>query len=98
MYETMRALVARFFVFAAQGGAEAQTSPTSGAASVDTVIETLQKFFTEYGLQVLGAILIFVIGRWVAKALKGIVRRLMTKSKADPAERRASVSALVISC
>jgi small conductance mechanosensitive channel len=38
----------------------------------------------EYGLKVLGAILIFLIGRYVAKLLSGLLVRVLTKAKVDP--------------
>jgi len=37
-----------------------------------------------YGLKVLAAIAIFVIGRWVAKGLGGIARKVMNKRKVEP--------------
>jgi len=46
--------------------------------------EKAQEILTLYGLKVLGAILILVIGRWVAKGLMGLIRRLLTKKKLDP--------------
>jgi len=36
-----------------------------------------------YGVQLLTAIAIFVIGRWAAKAVTGILRKAMSKAKAD---------------
>ena len=36
-----------------------------------------------YGVQLLTAIAIFVIGRWVAKAITGILRKAMRRAKAD---------------
>jgi small conductance mechanosensitive channel len=38
----------------------------------------------EYGLKVLGAILIFLIGRYVAGVLSRILSRILTKAKVDP--------------
>ncbi len=37
-----------------------------------------------YGLKVLAAIAIFIIGRWMAKGLIGFTKKLMQKSKVDP--------------
>ena len=36
-----------------------------------------------YGIQLLTALAIFVIGRWIAKAITGLLRRAMSKAKAD---------------
>ncbi len=40
-------------------------------------------FVSEYGLNVLGAILIFIIGSWVIRKIMGALRRVMSKSKYD---------------
>ena len=37
-----------------------------------------------YGLRFLAALAIFVIGRWVAKALRGVVVKMMQRSNVDP--------------
>ncbi|HUU43778.1 MAG TPA: mechanosensitive ion channel domain-containing protein [Planctomycetota bacterium] len=50
---------------------------------MDELWTKLVNFGAEYGLQVLGAIVIFVVGRWVAKLLRNVVRRLLTKAKVD---------------
>lgn len=51
--------------------------------NMEEVWAKLVTFCTEYGLQVIGAILIFVVGRWVAKLLRKLVRGLLTKAKVD---------------
>ena len=51
---------------------------------MEEVIAKLKEFAALYGLQIVGAILILVVGRWVAKLLKNVVRRMMEKSKSDP--------------
>ena len=38
---------------------------------------------TIYGIKVLAAIVIFIVGRWVAKAIRGLVKRMMRKAKMD---------------
>ncbi|MBP7049925.1 MAG: mechanosensitive ion channel [Phycisphaerae bacterium] len=38
----------------------------------------------KYGLQVLGAILIFLVGRWVAKLVSGLLVKVLKKAKVDP--------------
>ncbi len=38
---------------------------------------------TLYGLKIIYALLIFVIGRWVARILKNLVQKLMVKSKVE---------------
>ena len=48
-------------------------------------IDKMQEFIALYGLKVLGAIVIFLVGRWIARLLKGVVRRLMERAKVDKA-------------
>ena len=38
---------------------------------------------TIYGIKVLAAIVIFIVGRWVAKAIRGLVKRMMRKAQMD---------------
>ena len=51
---------------------------------MDKLMEKIQEFAALYGLKIIGAVIIFVVGRWVAKLLRHMVRRLMEKSKVDP--------------
>ncbi|MHC4122251.1 MAG: mechanosensitive ion channel family protein [Planctomycetota bacterium] len=37
----------------------------------------------EYGLKVIGAIVIFIVGRWVAKLLSGLVEKALAKANVD---------------
>jgi small conductance mechanosensitive channel len=75
--------------------AEAVTEETTAAMDVTEVIPTSiedvnqiwlqsQELVTAWGLKVVAAIAIFIIGRWVAKAVRGGVRRMMTKGEVDP--------------
>jgi small conductance mechanosensitive channel len=41
------------------------------------------ELLTIYGLKVVAAIVIFIVGRWVAKAVSNFIKKIMTKSKAD---------------
>ena len=43
---------------------------------------------TIYGIRVLAAIAIFIIGRWLAKAFRGLVHRMMRKAQVDPTLRK----------
>lgn len=49
-----------------------------------TIINTIYAFIAAYWLRVLGAVLIFVIGRWLAKVISNLLAKAMTKSKVDP--------------
>jgi len=51
---------------------------------MDDLVVKLQEWAALYGLKVLGALVIFIVGRWVARLMRKLVRRLMDKAKADP--------------
>jgi small conductance mechanosensitive channel len=38
---------------------------------------------TIYGIKVLAAVVIFIVGKWVAKAIRGLVQRMMRKAQMD---------------
>jgi small conductance mechanosensitive channel len=50
---------------------------------MESIVYTVNQLLMVYGLKVLAALAIFVIGRWVAKAVRKLVDRLMTQSKID---------------
>jgi len=52
--------------------------------NVGNLIEKAQELIAVFGLKIVAAIVIFVIGRWIAKALKKGMIRLMEKSKVEP--------------
>ena len=61
----------------------AEVIPTS----IDEVIQLwvqVQDVVAVWGLKVIAAVAIFVIGRWVAKALRSAVRRMLTKADVEP--------------
>jgi small conductance mechanosensitive channel len=45
---------------------------------------TAQEMLTKFGMKTIAAILIFVIGRWVAKLLQTVMEKTMQKAKVDP--------------
>ncbi|MEX0332567.1 MAG: mechanosensitive ion channel family protein [Puniceicoccaceae bacterium] len=47
-------------------------------------IESVVGFITNYGLKIVVALLIFIIGKWIAKLIKGVIRRGLEKSNTDP--------------
>ncbi len=50
---------------------------------LSTIVPKLQEFVTFYGIKVVAAIAIFIIGRWVARAVGNFVKRMMERSKVD---------------
>lgn len=86
-------LVASFgaSVASAAEGAEPSAAGSSpmdlSKLDVGTVQEVLNRIYTylaEYGLKIVGAVLIFLVGRWVAKLLARLGGKAMTKAKMDP--------------
>jgi len=49
----------------------------------EQLIPQIQEWLAFYGLRIIAAIAIFVIGRWVAKGLRGSLKRVMIKNKVD---------------
>ncbi len=51
---------------------------------MEEIINKVYQLLTVYGLKVIAALAIFIIGRWVAKGIRKIIERIMAKSKVDP--------------
>lgn len=47
------------------------------------ILPKLQEFATFYGLKIIAAILIFIIGRWLAKMIKNLIVKVMKKGEVD---------------
>jgi small conductance mechanosensitive channel len=47
------------------------------------ILNTIYHYIAEYGLKVVGAILIFVVGRWLAQLLSNLVTKALTKARVD---------------
>jgi small conductance mechanosensitive channel len=60
-------------------------SQTLGGNKMDVnqLLDKVWELITIYGLKVLAAIAIFVVGRWVAKIVSNVIRRMMQKSGVD---------------
>jgi small conductance mechanosensitive channel len=50
---------------------------------LSTLVPKLQEFVTFYGIKVVAAIVIFIVGRWVARAVRNFVKRLMERGNVD---------------
>jgi len=55
------------------------------AETVQQGLDTLVPFVTRYGIQVLGAIVILIVGRLAAKIASGLVRKSLGRADSDPA-------------
>ena len=75
--------------------ADTEETATTGALDVTEIIPTdldqvghlwvqVQEIVTVWGLKVIAAIAIFIIGRWVAKGIRSGLRRMMKKAGTDP--------------
>lgn len=53
------------------------------AVNHETIIGTIQTLAVEYGIKILGALAILIIGLWVAKQIKKLVVKLMHRSAID---------------
>jgi small conductance mechanosensitive channel len=51
---------------------------------MEQMLDNVYQLLTVYGLKVLAAIAVFIIGRWVAKGVRKLVGRVMAKGKVDP--------------
>ena len=67
------------------------TTPVDVMEVIPTSIEdvsqlwlTVQDMATDWGIKVLAALAIFIIGRWVAKGIRRGVRRMMERGDVDP--------------
>jgi len=48
-----------------------------------SLMAKVYELLTVYGIKVIAAIVIFIVGRWVAKAIANFIKKLMTKSNTD---------------
>jgi small conductance mechanosensitive channel len=62
------------------------TATAAGAAvsNVQQIWDKILGYLALYGMNVVAAILIFLIGKWCARMLSGLLEKLMTKSKVNP--------------
>jgi len=50
---------------------------------VQAIMDQMTTFFTEYSLDILGSLLIFFIGKWVAKKMVSLLGKLLVKQQVD---------------
>ena len=56
------------------------------------ILEKVWELVTIYGLKVIAAIAILVIGRWVAKGISKLIGRMMEKGRVDHTIQRFTVN------
>jgi len=52
-------------------------------SKMQDVLSQVYAYLAKYGLKILGAVLIFIVGRWVARLLSNLAGTAMTKAKMD---------------
>ena len=51
---------------------------------IENIISKVWEMLTVYGLKIIAAVIVFVVGRWIAKLLKNVTQKVMTKKNVDP--------------
>jgi len=51
---------------------------------MDTIIAKLQEWGAFYGLKIVAAIIVLIVGRWIAKAIRKLVNKILIKRNVDP--------------
>ena len=64
---------------------------------ITTWFDQAQPILVAFGLKALGAIAVFVIGRWLISMVSGLVAAAMTRQKLDPTVQRYLVSLITVS-
>ena len=50
---------------------------------MEHILVQIKEILAIYGIRVIGALAIFIIGRWVSKGIRNLIRRIMTRSNVD---------------
>jgi small conductance mechanosensitive channel len=59
---------------------------------MNQILDKVWTLVTIYGLKVIAAIVILIIGRWIAKGISKLIRRMMEKGKVDHTVQRFTVN------
>ena len=51
---------------------------------MSNLLAKVYELLTVFGMKVLAAIVIFILGRWIAKGFRKLVRRVMGNRNVDP--------------
>src|SRR4030042_5175873 len=51
--------------------------------NIDQILQKVAEYLTQYGLKGVGAITIFVVGRWIAKLLSRLAAKALAKTRID---------------
>jgi small conductance mechanosensitive channel len=88
MSSTMSRFVPALVLLASGVAAAAPADPntqtgTLNFSSTHEILNSIYAALAQYGLKVVGALLIFLVGRWVAKLLSTVAAKAMKKAKVD---------------
>lgn len=50
---------------------------------IEQLLSKVYEIFTVFGVKIIGAIVVFIVGRWIAKLFASLVRKLMDKREVD---------------
>jgi small conductance mechanosensitive channel len=50
---------------------------------MEDIVNKIYEYMAQYGLKIVGAIVIFIVGRWIAKLLSNLVEKALNKAKVD---------------
>ena len=50
---------------------------------MEKILTTIYQYLAEYGLKILGAIIIFLVGKWLAKIISQLTEKALIKAKID---------------
>jgi small conductance mechanosensitive channel len=51
---------------------------------IEQLLQKVYEICTVFGVKIVGAIVVFIIGRWVSKFIANLIRKLMDKREVDP--------------
>jgi small conductance mechanosensitive channel len=51
---------------------------------VESILTRVVELLTVYGLKIVAAFIVFIVGRWIAKLMSKIMKKVMVKSAVDP--------------
>jgi len=51
--------------------------------TIEKILTTIYQYLAEYGLRILGAIIIFLVGKWLAKIISQFTEKALIKAKLD---------------
>ena len=76
-------LIALTLIFCSAVLAQGATATETTGWSMQKIMDRLQSFVADYGLKVVGAIVILIIGRIAASIARSVMKKIMRRAKVD---------------